>query len=58
MQDEAKTLVDTLAISGAWASLAGILPSVASILSIIWLSLRIIESETVRGWLGKNNGQK
>ena len=48
MEEEAKTIVDSIAVGGTVATLAGWLPSVASLFTIIWLSLRIWESETVK----------
>tara|TARA_R110002096_G_scaffold805_3_gene4461 strand:- start:843 stop:1010 length:168 start_codon:yes stop_codon:yes gene_type:complete len=48
MEEEAKTIVDSLAVGGTVAALAGWLPSVASLFTIIWLSLRIWESDTVK----------
>jgi chromate transport protein ChrA len=48
MEEEAKTIVDSLAVGGTVATLAGWLPSVASLFTIIWLSLRIWESSTVQ----------
>ena len=38
MQEEAKTVMDSLAVGGTVATLAGWLPSVASLFTIIWLA--------------------
>ena len=46
--EDAKTVVDGLAVGGTVATLAGWLPPVASLLTIIWLSIRIWESDTVQ----------
>ena len=48
MQEEAKTVMDSLAVGGTVATLAGCLPSVASLFTIVWLALRIWESDTVQ----------
>ena len=48
MEEEAKTVIDSLAVGGTVATLAGWLPSVASLFTIVWLSLRIWESDTVK----------
>lgn len=48
MQEEAKTIVDGLAVTGTVATMAGWLPPIASGLTIIWLLLRIWESPTVQ----------
>ena len=44
MQEEAKTVIDGLAVTGTVATMAGWLPPLASALTIIWLSIRIWES--------------
>lgn len=42
---------------GALAILAGVLgnmlPTVVSLFSLVWIGLRIYETDTVRAWLGK-----
>lgn len=52
-----KTPIDMTAASTAGASLFGMLPEMAaligSVLSIIWFSIRIYETETVKNFLGK-----
>ena len=55
MQEEAKTIVDGIAVSGGIASIVGWLPDITALLTIIWLSLRIWESDTVQGWMDKND---
>jgi len=49
MQEEVKSIVDAVAVTGGVASLAGWLPDMAALVTIIWLSIRIWESDTVRG---------
>jgi hypothetical protein len=46
--EETKQAVDVFAASTGVMSLAAWLPPVASIFTIIWLGLRIYESETVQ----------
>jgi len=48
MTNEAKEAVDVLAASTGVMSLAAWLPPVASVFTIIWLGIRIYESETVQ----------
>jgi len=48
MTNEAKEAVDVLAASTGVMSLAAWLPPVASLFTIIWLGLRIWESDTVQ----------
>lgn len=53
MPEETKQAVDVLAASTGVMSLVAWLPPIASLLTIIWLGLRIYESDTVQGLLGK-----
>jgi hypothetical protein len=51
--DPQVVIADVTAVSlviGTWANM---LPNIAALLSIVWLLIRIWESETVRGWRGK-----
>jgi hypothetical protein len=54
MVEETKQVIDVAAASTAVLSLASWLPPTASILTIVWLGIRIYESDTVQGILGKN----
>jgi hypothetical protein len=54
MVEETKQVIDVAAASTAVLSLAAWLPPTASILTIVWLGIRIYESDTVQGILGKN----
>ena len=53
MQQEVKSIADAVAVSGGVASLAGWLPDAAALVTIIWLSIRIWESDTIQGILGR-----
>ena len=57
-QESAKHVVDALSIGTVVGTLAGILPSVAAIFTIIWTSIRIFETETVQKLLGKKSFPK
>jgi len=48
-----KTPIDVTAGAVAFASVVELLPAVASIFTIIWLGIRIYETETVQKWLRK-----
>jgi len=52
--EDAKTVVDGFAVGGTIATLAGWLPPVASLLTILWLSIRIWESDTVQKLIKKD----
>jgi hypothetical protein len=53
MVEETKEVMDIAAASTGVLALAAWLPPVASLFTIIWLGLRIYESDTVQGLLGR-----
>ena len=53
MNNEIKTGIDITAIAGGLGSWLALLPDVAALLSVIWLALRIWESETVKRHTGR-----
>lgn len=57
MMENTKQVLDVAAASTAAMSLAAWLPPMASLLTIIWLGLRIYESETVQKMLKKKEKQ-
>jgi|TARA_R110000823_G_scaffold198986_1_gene330187 hypothetical protein len=53
--EEGKEVVDIAAASTGVMALAAWLPPIASVFTIVWLGIRIYESETVQGLVkGKN----
>tara|TARA_B110000858_G_C17800113_1_gene474771 strand:+ start:284 stop:463 length:180 start_codon:yes stop_codon:yes gene_type:complete len=59
MVEDTKEILDIAAASTAVLSLAAWLPPTASILTIVWLGIRIYESETIQALVkrkGKDNG--
>ena len=52
-----KTGIDMAAVLGGLGSWLALLPDFAALLSVIWLALRIWESETVRRWTNRD-GEK
>lgn len=53
-----KLAIDTASVGVILASIAGWLPTIASLLSIIWVLIRIYETETVREWTGRSQKEK
>lgn len=51
--DAAKNVADGAAVLVAGATLAGLLPAVAALFTIVWTGIRIWETETVKGWTGR-----
>ena len=48
-----KHVTDGLSIITVLGTLADILPALAALFSLVWSIIRIMETDTVRGWLGK-----
>ena len=53
MVEETKEVMDIAAASTGVLALAAWLPPMASLFTIVWLGLRIYESDTVQGLLGR-----
>lgn len=54
VRDEAvKQIADGVSVITVIGTLAGILPSIAAVFTIIWTGIRIYETDTVQRWLGK-----
>jgi hypothetical protein len=51
--DAAKLVLDGISIVTVLGALAEILPPIASLLTIIWMAIRIYETDTVQMILGK-----
>lgn len=54
MDENTKHLVDSASIATVVGTLAGILPAIAAIFTIVWTSIRIYESDTVQKLLNRN----
>lgn len=52
-QDAVKSIGDALSIGTVIATIAGWLPAIAALLTIIWTGIRIFETKTVRKWLDR-----
>ena len=57
IDEQVKPIVDTLSIGVVVSTLAGILPAIAALVSIVWGLIRIYETQTVQNWLAKHKGQ-
>ena len=56
--EQAKHVVDALSIGTVAGTLAGVLPSMAAIFTIVWTVIRIYETKTVQKLLGKTEPPK
>jgi|TARA_R110002167_G_scaffold360780_1_gene578552 chromate transport protein ChrA len=59
MEEEAKTVIDAFAVGGTVGALAGWLPPLAALVTLIWTCLRIWETKTVQELLNakKDDGE-
>jgi len=53
--ETAKHVIDALSILTVVGTLVDMLPSIAALISIVWSVIRIYETKTVQGWLGRND---
>lgn len=57
MTDESiKQTVDVASVATVVGTLAGILPAIAAIFTIVWTAIRIYESKTVQDFLRGKDG--
>lgn len=53
MDDHTKHAIDAASVGVVAMSLAGWLPAIAAIFTIIWTGIRIWETKTVQGWVNR-----
>ena len=54
--DEAvKYLVDAMSVVTVLGTITKMFPAIAALFTIIWTAIRIYETDTVQGWLGKKD---
>jgi hypothetical protein len=58
IDEGAKTVGDALSIVTVVGTLSQALPAIAALFTIIWTVLRIYETDTVQGLLGKKKIEK
>ena len=51
--DQIKHIVDGVSLMTVVGTLTEMLPSISALLSIVWVSIRIWETDTVQGWFGR-----
>ena len=57
MDEAMKHIIDALSVATVLGTLVDMLPSVAAVLTIVWTAIRIYETKTVQGWMGKNDAK-
>jgi len=56
LSESSKHVVDAISVFTVLGTLIEMLPSIAAVFTIVWTSIRIWETDTVRGWTGRRNG--
>ena len=51
---EPKAVIDVAAVAGGLGSWFSLLPDVAALFTIVWLSIRMWESSTVKKWMRRD----
>jgi len=53
ISESTKHVVDALSVATVLGTLVDMLPSIAAVFTIVWTSIRIWETDTVKGWTGR-----
>lgn len=53
MPEQVKVVGDGVSIGAALGTIAGVLPAIAALVTIIWTGIRIYETKTVQDWLAR-----
>lgn len=53
LSESAKHVVDALSVATVLGTLVDMLPSIAAVFTIVWTGIRIWETSTVQGLLGR-----
>lgn len=54
MTPDTKIVIDAAALGTGFGSWFALLPDIAAAFSIIWIAIRIWETQTVRRWTGRD----
>ena len=57
LDEASKHIIDALSLITVIGTLVDMLPSIAAVFTILWTAIRIYETKTVRGWLGKEDAK-
>jgi len=57
LNENIKYVIDALSLVTVVGTLMDMLPSIGAIFTIVWTAIRIYETKTVQGWLGKKDAK-
>jgi hypothetical protein len=58
ISDNTKHLIDAASVATVLGTLVEMLPSIAALFTIVWTAIRIYETDTIQGLLGKKNAEQ
>lgn len=53
LSESTKHVIDAVSVFTVVGTLVELLPSIAAVFTIIWTGIRIWETDTVKGWFGR-----
>lgn len=56
--ETSKHLVDAVSLMTVAGTLTDMLPAIAALFSIVWSAIRIWETDTVKGWTGRQSDEE
>lgn len=57
IDESIKYVIDALSLVTVLGTLINMLPSIAAVFTIVWTAIRIYETKTVQGWVGKKDAE-
>ena len=57
IDESIKYVIDALSLVTVLGTLINMLPSIAAGFTIVWTAIRIYETKTVQGWVGKKDAE-
>ena len=58
ISDNTKHLIDAASVATVLGTLVEMLPSIAALFTIVWTAIRIYETDTVQGLIGKKDAEQ
>ena len=53
LNESFKHAIDSISIAGTVGTIMGYLPDVTALLTFVWVAIRLYETRTIQGWLGR-----
>jgi len=57
LSENTKHIIDFASVVTVLGALVEVLPAIAAIFTIVWTAIRIYETDTIQGLLGKKNAE-